>query len=74
MGLGIVNFLFTGLNIPLTPRGDNRHIGGECLNSKLKTHLIVALTRTAVADSVRTLGDSNFGYALSNGGTGKSRT
>ena len=48
--LGVLYLLFPGLDLPLPPRGDDRHLGGEVLYCKLETHLIVAFAGGAVSD------------------------
>ena len=55
MRLGVVDLLVTALDAPLTPRGDDGHLGGESLEGQLKTDLIVALAGAAVADGIGVL-------------------
>ena len=55
MSLGVINLLVAGFNVPNTPWGDDLHVGGKCLDGKLKANLIIAFTSAAVADSVCTL-------------------
>ena len=55
MGLSVVDLLVTALDAPLTPRGDDGHIGGQGLEGQLKTNLVVALAGAAVADGVGVL-------------------
>ena len=62
--LGVSDLLLTRLDVPLTPRGDDRHIGREVLDGQLKTHLIVALAGAAVGDGVRALLLGNLDEAL----------
>ena len=70
--LSVLDLLFTGLDIPLTPRGDDGHAGCEVLDRQLETNLIVALAGATVADGVgaflerdldQTLGDAGAGVA-----------
>lgn len=56
MSLGVFYLLLTGFDVPDTPGSDYLHIGRESLYRELETHLIVALARAAVADSVCALG------------------
>ena len=65
--LGIVDLLVTGLDAPLTPGGDDRHVRGEVLDRQLEPDLVVALAGAAVDDGVgallqgdlhKTLGDA----------------
>ena len=62
--LGVVDLLLAGLDAPLTPRGDDRHLRRKRLDRQLETHLIVAFARAAVADRVRTLGQRDFNNPL----------
>ena len=55
VGLGVVDLLVTALDAPLTPRGDDGHIGGQRFQGQLKTDLIVALAGAAVADGIGVL-------------------
>ena len=52
VGFGVIDFLITALDVPLTPRGDDGHFGCQGLEGQFKTDLIVALTGAAVADGV----------------------
>ena len=47
MGLGVVDLLVTALDAPLTPRGDDGHIGGQRFQGQLKADLVVALAGAA---------------------------
>ena len=67
--LGVVDLLVTALDVPLTPRSDDRHIGAEGLQGQLKTHLIVALAGAAVADGVCALLDGDVRQRLGDAGT-----
>ena len=71
MSLGVVDLLFTGLYVPLAPRGNYRHIGGESLYCQFETHLVVAFSGAAVADGVCTLGFCDLDDALCDDGAGK---
>ena len=64
MRLGILNLLLARFDIPFAPRGDDGHIGSKRFYSKLKAHLVVALTCTSVADSIRALRLCYLNYAL----------
>ena len=55
VGLGVVDLLVTALDAPLTPRGDDGHIGGQRFQGQLKADLVVALAGAAVADGVGVL-------------------
>ena len=71
MSLGIFDFFLTALYVPLTPGCDDRHIGCESLYRKLKTNLVVAFARAAVADSVCALGLGYLNESLRDYRTGK---
>ena len=51
----VLYLLLAGLDAPLTPGSDDRHIRCKVLNGKLEAYLVVALTRAAVADGIRAL-------------------
>ena len=71
MGLGIVDLLVTALDGPLTPGGDDLHLGGEALDGQLEPDLVVALAGAAVADGVGALLLGDIHQALGDDGTGK---
>jgi len=71
--VGILDFLFAGLDIPLAPRRDDRHVRRKRLDGKLKTHLIVALAGAAVADGVAAFLLGDFNQTLGNQRTGEGR-
>ena len=71
VGLGVVDLLLTGLDVPLTPRGDDLHVGGEALDGQLETDLIVALAGGAVGDGVGALLQSDLSQLLADDGTGE---
>ena len=71
VSLGVVDLLLTGLDVPLTPRGDDLHIGSETLDGQLETDLIVALAGSAVGDGVSALGLGDLRQLLADDGTGK---
>ena len=50
--LGVVDGVFTGHDVPFTPRGDDRQVRRERLVGQLKTNLVVALAGGAVAQRV----------------------
>ena len=62
--LGVVDLFLTRLDVPLPPRGDDRHIGREVLDRQLEPDLIVALAGAAVGDGVRALLVGNLDKAL----------
>ena len=51
-GLGVLDLLLAGLELPLAPRGDDRHLRRERLDAQLEADLIVALAGAAVTDRV----------------------
>ena len=59
--------------MPLPPRGDHPHTGCEALNGQLKAHLVVALSRTTMADSVRAFLQRDFHKPLGNARAGCGR-
>ncbi len=71
MCLRIINLFVTGLQRPLTPWGNNRHIRCKSLNAQLKTDLVVALAGAAVADGVSALCFGNFDQTFGNQRTRK---
>ena len=71
VGLGIVDLLVAALDVPLTPGGDDLHLGGEALDGQLKAHLVVALAGAAVADRVGTLRLGDLYQPLGDDGTGE---
>ena len=74
VGLGIVNCLLTGLNIPLTPGSDDLQIGGQSLYSGLEANLVITFAGGAVGDSNRTLFAGNFYQTAGDQRTGKGST
>ncbi len=74
VSLSVVDLLVTGLDIPFSPRSDDSHIRSESLYSKLETNLVIALTSTAVADSVSAFFESYLSDALSNDRTSERST
>ena len=74
VGLGVVDFLFTGLDVPLTPGGDDMHLGGEVLDGQLETNLVVALAGTAVGDGIGAFLQGDVHQALGDAGTGMGGT
>ena len=69
MGLGVVDLLVTALDAPLTPRGDDGHIGGQRFQGQLKADLVVALAGAAVADGVGVLLLGDLGQRGGDAGT-----
>ena len=72
VGLCVVDLLVTGLDIPLTPGGDDLHVGSETLDGQLETDLVIALAGGAVADGVCALSQCDLGQLLADDGTGES--
>ena len=64
MRFGILNFFLTGLYVPNSPGSDDFHFGSKRFYCKLKSDLIVALARAAVADGVGTLSLCDFNNSL----------
>ena len=71
MGLGKVNFLVPGLDIPLPPGSNDLHIGSKPLDCQFKPNLIVALAGSTVADGIRALSQRDFSQFLADNRTGK---
>ena len=71
VSLGVVDLLVTALDIPLTPRSNDGHIGAQGLEGQLKTHLIIALAGAAVADGVCAFLDGDIRQSLGDAGTCK---
>ena len=69
VGLGVVDLLVTALDAPLTPRGDDGHIGGQRFQGQLKADLVVALAGAAVADGVGVLLLGDLGQRGGDAGT-----
>ena len=67
--LCVVDLFITALDIPLTPRSNDGHVGAESLQGQLKTDLIVALAGAAVADGIGTFLDGDVGQSLGDAGT-----
>ena len=74
MLLRVFDLLLAALEFPCSPGSDDLHLGSKSLDGKLETHLIVALAGAAVADGVRTLGESNLDDSLGNDRTCKAGT
>ena len=71
MGLGVLDLLLPGLDVPNTPGGDDLHIRGEGLDGQLEAHLVVALAGAAVADGVGALFLGDVHNALGDDGPGE---
>ena len=71
VSLSVVDLFVTALDVPLTPRSNDGHIGAQGLQGQLKTHLVVALAGAAVADGVRAFLDGDVGQSLGDAGTCK---
>ena len=67
--LGVIDLFVTALDVPLTPRGDDGHFGGQRFQGQLKTNLVVALAGAAVANSVCALFFCYIGKTLCDTGT-----
>ena len=74
MGLGVVDLLVAGLDVPLTPGGDDLHAGGDVLDRQLEADLVVALAGAAVGDGVGAFLQRDLHQTLGDDGTGKGRT
>ena len=74
MGLGVVDFLVTGDDVPLPPGGDDLHTGSEALDGQLEPDLIVALAGAAVADGVGALLQGDLCQLLADDGAGEGGT
>ena len=70
VSVGVGQQFFTREQIPLSPRGDHFDVGHQGIGSKLKTHLVVALARGAVADGVGVGFLRNFHQSFGNQGPG----
>ena len=73
MRLGVVDFLVSGLDAPLSPRRDDRHAGRKILDCQLKADLIVSFAGAAVGNGIRALGKRNLGKLLADDGSCKRR-
>ena len=71
--LGVVDFLVSGLDAPLSPRRDDRHAGRKILDCQLKADLIVSFAGAAVGNGIRALGKRNLGKLLADDGSCKRR-
>ncbi len=71
MGLGVVDFLVPGLNVPLPPGGDDLHVRSKPLDGQLKADLVVSLAGGAVGDGVGPLGQGDLGQLLADDRPGK---
>ena len=71
--LGILDLSRTGVEIPLTPRSDQRDVRSQCLDRQLEADLVIALARSAVSDSVCALLLGNLDELLGDDRTCKRR-
>jgi len=71
MALSVVDFVLAALDGPLTPGGDDLHLGSVLHAGQLETDLVVALAGAAVADGIAALGQSDLGQTLGDDGTGE---
>ncbi len=69
VSLGVIDLLITALDVPLTPRGDDGHLGGQRLQGQLKADLVVTFAGAAVADSVGVLLLGDVGQSSGDAGT-----
>ena len=70
---GVVDLFISRLDLPLSPRRDDRHAGGKILNAELKADLIVTLAGAAVGNCVRAFGERDLGQLLGDDGSCKRR-
>ena len=56
VGLGVIDLFLSGLDVPLTPGGDDGHVGCETLDGQFETDLVVALAGGAVGNGIRAFG------------------
>ena len=70
VGLGVFDLFLTGLDAPLTPGGDDGHVGGKVLDGQLEADLVVALAGAAVDDGVGPFLDGDVHQALGDAGAG----
>ena len=70
---GIIDFFFTGLDVPFPPRRDDGHIGRKGFDCEFETHLVVALARATVTDCVCVFFLCDFDNSLRDYGTRKRR-
>ena len=73
VGLGVVDLLLPGLDVPLPPGGDDLHLGGEALDGQLEADLVVALAGAAVGDGVGALRHGDLRQLLADDGPGEGR-
>ena len=73
MFLGILNLSTAGIQIPLTPRSDQRDIRRQSLYRQLETNLVVTLARSTMSDSIRAFLLSDLDEFLCDDRTGKRR-
>ena len=71
VGLGVGDLLFSALDVPLPPGGDDGHLRGKALDGQLEPHLVVALAGAAVADGVGALGLGDLHQTLGDDGPGE---
>ena len=69
--LGIVDLFVTRLDVPLSPRGDDGHVGREALDGQLEPDLVVALAGRAVGNGVGAFGQRDLGELLADDGPRK---
>src|SRR3984957_13905052 len=74
MGFGVVQAVFTRLQRPLTPGGDDFQVGSERLIRMLKTDLVVAFAGASMGYSVRAFRQRHFYLVLGDHGTRDRRT
>ena len=71
MSLGVVDLLVPPLDVPLSPGGDDGHLGSKALDGQLEPDLVVALAGAAVGDGVGALSLGDLHQLLGNDGPGE---
>ena len=71
MGLGVVDLFISAFDVPLSPGGDDGHVGGKALDAQLEPDLVVALAGAAVGDGVGVLGLGDLHQLLGDDGSCK---
>ena len=71
VGLGVVDFLVPGLDVPLPPGGDDLHLRSEPLDGQFKPDLVVALAGGAMGNGVGPFRQGDFRQLLADDGPGK---
>ena len=66
MLLGIGHQFLAGIEIPLTPRGDDRHIRFQRISTQFKPHLIITFTCSPMRNGIRASFIGNLNQAFGN--------